>query len=351
ALVWAWVAWMPIAFLDPEYPAWLAKEQMLAQCDLGRILVVGDSRAAVDIEPAVLPVPVTNLAVGGGEAIEAFTAVRRALRCGKPPQLVIVSIDAAHFVLPDLFWERSVGFGWLTHRDVDRLARISRRLHDLSIYGMKRSDGLSPRLRAGLYALRFPSLYFASLVHGGVLLRWDRNRHTLARTRASRGQYFYGTADGSSVVAAEGHLSRFAPLPVLDWYFDRMLAMLAARGIPVEFVSMPMNDATWEAVQPDVRAGFIAYLDHYRAKYRNFHVVGDTFPHWPNRMFGDEFLHLNPAGAALFTAIFADWLDGTEMIAAAAPPAVAQFHRAAAPPDESFDHLPLRVTLPVIVRH
>jgi hypothetical protein len=75
---------MPLAFLDPEYPAWLAKEQMLARCDLGQVLVVGDSRAAVDIEPTLLPVRATNLAVGGGESIEAYSVVRRALACATP---------------------------------------------------------------------------------------------------------------------------------------------------------------------------------------------------------------------------------------------------------------------------
>ena len=40
-LVWLWVALMPLAYLDPEYPAWLAKREMLARCDLGATLVVG----------------------------------------------------------------------------------------------------------------------------------------------------------------------------------------------------------------------------------------------------------------------------------------------------------------------
>jgi hypothetical protein len=54
-----------------------------------------------------------------------------------------------------------------------------------------------------------------------------------------RGQYFFGTAPGSDVVGMEGELDRFAPLPVLDWYFNRALALLAARGIDVEFGSCP----------------------------------------------------------------------------------------------------------------
>ncbi len=309
ALIWAWVATMPLAFLDPEYPAWLAKERMLARCDLGSVLIVGDSRAAVDIEPALLPAKTTNLAVGGGESIEAWSAVRRALACAQPPTKIIVSFDAGHFMRPDLFWERSVGFGFLDPNEVAELRRVSQRLGDASIYGMKRSDGLPPRLRAALYAVRFPSLYFASLVHGGVLLRWWENRGSLQRTIATRGQYFFGTTAGCNEVAVEGHLNHFAQLPVLDWYFDRMLALLAERGIEVDFVAMPMNEATARAVRPALRDGFAAYLASYAARYPNFHIIGDVMPHWPDRFFGDAFSHLNPRGAALFSTELGAWLS------------------------------------------
>ncbi|HEX5327640.1 MAG TPA: hypothetical protein VFW75_13290 [Acetobacteraceae bacterium] len=312
ALIWAWVAWMPLAFLDPEYPAWLAKERMLARCDLGNLVIVGDSRAAADIEPARLPVPATNLAVGGGEPIEAYAAIRRVLACPHPPSRVIVSFDAGHFMLPDLFWERSVGFGFLSHAEVEQLRHVSDRLGDRSVYSVMRADGLPPRLREALYAIHFPSLYFASLLHGGVALRWWENRATLARTTSRRGQYFFGTADGSDAIAVEGHLAHFAPLPVLDWYFDRTLALLAKHGIAVDFVAMPMNETTWHAVRPALRDGFAAYLAGYTARYANFHVVGPVMPHWPDRLFGDAFSHLNPEGAARLSERFRVWLGGTE---------------------------------------
>ena len=118
---------------------------------------------------------------------------------------------------------------------------------------------------------------------------------------ATRGQYFFGTAAGSNQIAAEGHLDRFAALPVLDWYSDRMLALLAARAIAVDFVAMPTNETTWRAVRPEVLEGFAAYLAGYAARYPNFHVAGAVMPHWPDRFFGDAFAHLNPTGAALFS--------------------------------------------------
>lgn len=307
-LIWLWVAAAPLAFLDPEYPAWLAKQQMLARCDLGELLVVGDSRAAVDIIPAALPLQATNLAVGGGSPIEAYAAISQALACDPPPQRVIVSFDAAHFTDPDLFWERSVRFGFINHAQLTDLRRVSDRLHDPTLYQLRR-DGLPARIRSALYTVRFPGFYFNSLLQGGVFLRWWHNRMVLADTIAARGQYFFGTAPGSDVVAAEGHLQRFVPLPVLNHYFDRMLALLLARRIEVDFIAMPMNETTNQAVLPDVRAAFAQYLAAYAARYPNFHVVGDAMPHWPDRWFGDGYSHLNPDGARRFSAEFAAWLS------------------------------------------
>ena len=315
AAVWLWVAAAPLAYLDPEYPAWLAKRQMLAQCDLGDLLIVGDSRAAVDIMPTLLPIKATNLAVGGGSPIEVYVAVAHALACPHPPRRVIVSLGANHFAVPDLFWERTVRFGFLDQHDLAEFERLSHRLGDNS-YQPRRSDGLPSSWLGKLYAMRFPPFYFSSLLKGGVFLRWWQNRAMLAHSHDTRGQYFFGTEHGSGIVAAEGRLHGFTPLPVLDHYFARMLTLLAARGVPVDFVAMPMNQATWESVRPAVRDAFAAYLAAYAARYDNFHVVGEVMPHWPNRWFGDEFAHLNPAGARRFSAALADWLQPVSSSAA-----------------------------------
>ena len=126
ALVWGWVAAMPMAFMDAEYASWRAKQVMLDRCDLGDVIILGDSRAAADIIPARLPVRVTNLAVGGAKAIEALSVLDRALTCPSPPRLVIISLDPGHFSRPDMFWERSVRFGVVTGADIAALREASR---------------------------------------------------------------------------------------------------------------------------------------------------------------------------------------------------------------------------------
>jgi hypothetical protein len=301
ALAWIWIVTMPMAFLDPEYPSWRAKQIMLADCDLGATLILGDSRAATGMMPAGWRGRATNLAVGGGEPIEALAALDRALRCPILPKRVILSLDAVHFTEPDLFWERTARFGFVDAGEIATLREVSHALNDVSVYELRHTDGLPSWLRDAMVRVRFPSLYFTSLVKGGVLLRWPRNRANLAASLASRGQYFFGTAAGSDTVAAEGHLLEFKPLPVLEWYFNRVLEQLDAQGIPAVFIAVPMNDATAREIAPAARDGFRSWLAGYEARYPRFHVAGDVMPHWPNALFGDGFAHLNREGATRFS--------------------------------------------------
>ena len=50
--VWAWVAAMPMAYLDPEYAFWRAKQDMLRDCDLGEVLAAAFGEAAPPNPPA-----------------------------------------------------------------------------------------------------------------------------------------------------------------------------------------------------------------------------------------------------------------------------------------------------------
>jgi hypothetical protein len=307
--VWTWVLTAPMTFLDPEYPSWHAKQILLANCDLGNVLILGDSRAAAAMMPIRWHVKALNLAVGGGEPIEALSALTRAARCPIQPARVILSFDAIHFTEPDLFWERTARFGFVDADEITSLRDVSRALGDLSVYELRHMDGLASSLRDVMYRVRFPTLYFSSLVKGGLLLRWPHNNSTLNASIVSRGQYFFGTTPGSDAIAAEGNMNDFRPLPVLTLYFNRILEQLEARGIPAVFVAVPMNTSTAHLVSPGVRLAFRLWLARFEARYPGFRVVGDVMPFWPDMYFGDGYSHLNPNGAATFSDILGACLD------------------------------------------
>lgn len=329
--VWAWIVLVPMAWMDPEYGAWQAKLTLLDRCELGEIVILGDSRAAAGILPLRLDAPALNLALGGGEPIEALSLLRRALACPVRPRRVILSFDPGHFMEPDLFWERSVRFGLVGTDELDELARMSRATGDWSVHEARQDDGMPPAARAWLHRLRFPTLHFASVLRAGGALRWRRNHARYEQTLASRGHYSFGTDAGSDVAAREARLRRFAPSSVLAAYFDQVLFLLSASGIPALFVPMPVNAATAQAADPALAQGFEAFLTGFQARYPTFRLLAPVMTAWPNDWFGDGFAHLNPAGAAAFS----DWL--ARCMDCRTPPPPPSQRLQAAPPSTQND--------------
>jgi len=304
--LWAWIVVAPLAYLDPEYPYWHAKFNLVTRCDLGDVIVLGDSRPAVGILPERLPLRATNLAVGGGKPVEALAMLRRVLECPDRPSHAILSFDPGHLMLPDLLWERSVRYGLLRRADLAELAELSAATGDWSVHEARRSDGLSPAMRAWLYDLRLPPFFFNSVVKAGGFLRWPSNQAALNQGIATRGQYYFGTARGSDGIAQDATLPRFHPTPVLDAAFDRLLILLRENGLQAWFVPMPVNEATWRATDPRVTAAFDIWLDGKTRQHRLFHVMRPAEAYWDNRWFGDGFAHLNPEGAERFSKLLAD---------------------------------------------
>jgi hypothetical protein len=297
AAVWAYVALLPIAFLDDEYPRWAAKHDMLDVCDLGDVLVAGDSRAAVDLAPTALPLPTTNLALAGTSSIETFFSLQRALACPHLPKLVIISISPSHFADPDTIWSKSTRYQYLNLTDLLDIYRTSAELNDWSTYRDAASDGLPPLARTYLHAAEFPPLYFASLANGGVFARLWRNMRIQDTVRRARGQYFFiENESGTNDLAPEALLHRFQVSRVIDRYFDRTLALLATSHLHAVFLGMPLNDASAAAAGDGLREGLAAYLRLYAGRYPDFGVPADPLPHWPSRYIGDRLSHMNSAG-------------------------------------------------------
>jgi len=303
-LVWVYVIWFPMAFLDEEYARWDAKQDMLKACDLGDVLVVGDSRAAVDIAPLRLGVKATNLALAGSSPIEMYVTLSRAMRCKARPRLVIISFSPAHFVAPDTFWSKSARYRFLTYGDLMELRRNSAAVGDWSIYRDATPDGLPPLASNWIYAVDFPPLYFSSLVEGDVLLRYSKNVVTRRDVLQSRGQYFFFENEaGTDALAPEASQPVFAVLPILDRYFDLSLSLLSRNGVAAVFLGMPINDSTAKVLPLAYKELFDAYLRKYAEKYTGFSVADDSLPHWPDRYIGDRLSHFNSSGLERYDPI------------------------------------------------
>jgi hypothetical protein len=307
-LVWLYVAVMPMAFLDRDYPLWVAKRTMLDECRLGTVAVFGDSRTLAAILPSAMSVPVTNLAMSGTSPVETYFAVRRALRCPVLPKIVVIAHSILKFSGDSDYWIFGARTGFLSYADMRQVDRDAARIHDNEIETLKHDDQLPNTLREVLFSLRFPSFYFDSLVNGGVAIRWQHNRNALRDSLLSSGHAFFGTAPGSSGVAVEGRGPIYRTSPLIDFYFTETLALLAKHGVSVYALSMPINEATYVRTRRELKDRFAAYLRSKETEFPNLHVVGPALPCWPNRFFGDAW-HFNTVGAHEYSQALRKLLD------------------------------------------
>lgn len=314
ALLWAYVAAFPIAFLDRTYPEWLAKQALLERCSPGAIAVFGDSRALAGVMPKVMSIqggaPVLNLGVSGSSPIETFFAVRRALACPTPPRLVVIAHSAMKYAGDSDFWHVGVRAGILDYDEVRRIEHKAHELGDLSSIDFGRADGLPSRLHDWLYTRHFPPYYFDSLVHGYGAGRWKHNIDAEAEILASSGQALFGTASGSSAPADEAAADDFKASPIVDLYFKRTLALLQAKHVAVLVMTMPMNEATYRRMPPKLADQLATYLRMRMDGISNGTLIEPIISCWPNSYYGDAW-HFNASGSAAFSKDFSTFLSAS----------------------------------------
>ena len=314
-IVWVYVATAPMAFLSRDYPLWVAKRTLMDECRLGSVLVFGDSRAMAATVPNVMPVSVTNLAQSGASPIETYFAVRRALRCPTPPRLVVIAHSATKFGGDSDYWTSFARNGFLDYADMRQVDRDAADLHDKEILDLPSMGHLQPALRDFLFAVRFPPLYFGSLVNGFIAVRWKHNHDALRESLLSSGHAVFGNHSGSSGITSEGRDPIYETSPLENLYFSRTLALLADRGVPVLLFAIPINRSTYMRMPPEYSARFDDYLQAEARHFPNIHVASPVISCWPDRFFGDAW-HFNTQGATAYSRELGVWLrdeltDGT----------------------------------------
>jgi hypothetical protein len=207
------------------------------------------------------------------------------------------------------FWDRTGLYGVLTFDDLEEIRHRSRALNDTNIYGPPKFADLDAVIGNVLHAADFPSYDTTYIVRHYAIGRLGDNNKVAAETLAANGQHYYGAENGSDGISDDAKLTSFAPSPLLKEYFGRMLDDYQAHGVPVYFIAVPMNKATYDRMHPGVIEGFQAYLESLAAAHPNFKVIGPAVAPLDDRYFGDS-THLNVAGAELVSHKVGELLTG-----------------------------------------
>lgn len=317
--MWAYVAALPIAFQDRDYPLMIAKRDIAARCDPNAVAVFGDSRAVAGVAPRMMAMPVQNLALSGTSPVETYFAVSRLLRCPVAPRLVVIAHSATTYAADAYFWQFDARTGFL---DTDEIRQVVAATRDLDDHELEHADppgAVSYAALPVLYALRFPALYFGSLVKGYVAGRLAYNLRVLSEVRANGGHALFGTAPRSDDAAEEKGFADWRASPLIDLYFRRTLALLAAHKVAVAILTMPVNEATCREMPSSLQRRFTSYIAKAAAQYPNIIAVDPVIGCWPGGFFGDAW-HFNQNGATAFSAVLSRFLAGILPVAAGPGP-------------------------------
>jgi hypothetical protein len=298
---WYWVSFHSMAVFSLEYPYWAAKLEMARQGRCGKVVILGDSCPMVGVIPSRLDAGAVNMAVAGATPIEMYYLATKIWTQSQPqpPRTAVLSISPILFNPTLLFWGQTVGFGLLSHANLEEVRREAHRFDEKSLFGPKTPWDIEARLKDVLTTAKFPSYYYGSLMHDLIGRGGDGNYRAYAEALVSRGQTYLEAAHSPNTPDHDTALTSFTPTPLFDLYFDRTLSFLAGRGVQVYLVIVPRNVVSIRMYNPAMIAGFDAYMNGYAKRYPNFHVLQGLTP-WPSEYFNDE-SHLNPKGAELWS--------------------------------------------------
>ena len=284
------------SYMDGEYAWWMQQKDYIEKnSDEREIIFLGDSRMKAAIIPEEIAQNVYNLAIGGGTAIEMYYALKTYLKNHPAPEKIFLGFGAFHYTQNECFENRTLYFHYLSPKEEKEAQEV------------KFNDGapLSQREKANLlslirrYDIRFPNLYASAVFHS-FFRRTKLNRQNYSDVAFSKGQMFFGKSEKSSALNGEAKEKSFEPLYSIRFYLDKIILICRENNIPLYIIQLPMNEASFNAVQTSGYAEqFAAFMRGIEKKYAIF--VETQIPCYPSEFFGDP-SHLNSLGAHRFSA-------------------------------------------------
>ena len=311
AAVWIYTTQMRMWFMEGGYPIWVAKQTMLRSCQLGDVLIIGDSRPEAGVQPKLLSVPAVNLSFGGATPAETYFVAKQALACPNRPRLVLYSQTMVTFNgFTDGLWMRSIRFGFINLSDLQDIRDTGARLHDNSLNSVDTHDRLGSVFRDVIYRIGFPTVFVPALVRSHFFGRHSANMMLYDNTRAWQGYVVY---NGDGALVDDGTPLDFKPSPVQLEYFQKTLDLFEQAGVPVVFVTFPSADKTFSAFHAGAIQAFMNSLTRSTAQRGNFYLLSAEVEFWPDDLFADG-LHLNQIGSKILSdrlaACLSPWLAG-----------------------------------------
>lgn len=303
-LIVGFIALCPDCYMDEEYPAWkYTKNYVRASGDDADILILGDSRAMADLIPDVLTdgsgKTCVNIAVGGATPMEMYYFYVDYLKNHEAPHTAIVMFAPFHYTYMDNYKTRTLYFNALTYGEYSELLKVADRYDSESVLF---KDQAQYHLSC---AMKLPDVYLPAIYNARFIGRKADNEKRYNDLVISKGQGYFGTADGNSDKAYEATYSEMTDngdAKLLTFYAEALYALLSSGCENVILVQPPMNETTYDNLKESYVNQYKEYIKNICMDYDNI-FCSYEFERYENEYFGDS-SHLNEKGANKYSAEF-----------------------------------------------
>lgn len=296
-LVYAVVWFFPEYYMDEEYPVWMQQKDYINKInDKKEVLCLGDSRMKADLMPKLVDESVYNMALGGSSPIEMYYTLLNYMKYHPIPKAVIIGFAPLHYSSLDMRYKRNFYFHYFNYNEMlESQEQIFRSNNVPTKIQYKELVELHN------YALRSPYKYYKTLILS-KMQRINSYKSMYDSCAKSRGHMYFGQEEKNNIMNQEAHLSNFTVLQSNDFYMRKLLLLCIYNDIPVYIEQLPMNLASYEAIN---KSGYYIQYQKYMDELAKISgvIVNKEIPCYSDDMFGDN-SHLNRKGAKIYSTYF-----------------------------------------------
>ena len=274
-----------------EYGSWLQpKDFTQSKHENVDVLLLGDSRMKIGVDPAILSESAYNMALSGCNPIDMYYSLQRYLKNNDAPKLVIIGYAPTHLTHMENYTERSLYFHYLSEDEVQEANE-----------NIRKYDGKDMTGEYIKYKYRSPAIYLTGVLHNLRKNAKVANEVEYAQLAEQRGAMFLEAvkAPTDQVRPEETKAMDFSPLASLDFYLRETIQLCQTNGIPVMIIQFPMGEYGIEKLK---ESGYLVTYKTYMEDIRDQYgiPVQTDIPMYTNDMFADN-SHLNRNGNRVFS--------------------------------------------------
>lgn len=286
-------AWLlPEAYyMNGEYGVWMQqKDYTESHHDGHPMLLLGDSRMKIDVNPQELGQDAYSLALAGSTPIEAYYSLQRYLKNNDSPSAVVIGFAPTHLMHMESYTNRGMYFHYY---DLSTTNEINANILQLG--------GKDYRAEALQHEYRLPIIYLKGILHSIGKGNVEINKKSYQETASlSGGMILNGKISADKeVLPEETKDAGFVVLPILDYYLRETIDLCQQSNIPVRIIQLPMSEYGVSRLQ---KAGYYGAYQQYMTELRDKYgiPVEIDIPVYEHDDFADG-SHLNAEGTKRFT--------------------------------------------------